>query len=90
MKIWENENENRFEYYILNQQWIRLIERNMYDFMFVQGRKTALHFAAYHGRFDAVQLLVQSGANIETRDMVRRAGAFQLNDIKVEFDEEWQ
>ncbi len=42
-----------------------------------QGRRTPLHYAAEQGKLDVVQLLVQSGADIDAQDNVRGVGALE-------------
>ncbi len=55
--------------------------REEYDMMYCmniwQIQKTPLHSAAYMGKLDVVQLLVQSGANIEAQDNVRGVRALE-------------
>ncbi len=42
-----------------------------------QDQWTPLHIAALEGKLDVVQLLVQSGANIEAQNSVRGVGTLE-------------
>ncbi len=42
-----------------------------------QNQQTPLHIAAWEGKLDVAQLLVQSGANIEAQDFVRGVWALE-------------
>ncbi len=42
-----------------------------------QIQRTPLHLAAFEGKLDVVQLLVQSGANVNAQNRVRGVGALE-------------
>ncbi len=51
--------------------------------MNIQNRRTPLHIAAEKGKLDVVQLLIESGANIEAQDRVSEVRA-SLNGIRLD------
>lgn len=48
------------------------LERNRRSLSYITGMWTPLHEAAFHGRFDVCETLIEFGANVNARDLVRR------------------